>query len=192
MGLGVGQRRRIAIGAGFRFGVHQLLRVLVRTRQGLRIAVRPGLGLGRVGIFPGFRLSLDRAVSVIVRAGQRRGVAGVAGLSLGRHLLIGMIDRFAKDASVLLSACLRFVGDSLVRVVRGRAENPVIFVCPLLRLCAHLGVGVALGCGKGRGVTVLDLAEIRCIGPRGSSGNVGDLSFGAGGADRHGVVPVVL
>ena len=186
-----GQCCRVAIGAGFRFGVHQLLRVLIRARQGLRIAIRPGLGLGRIGIFPGFRLSLDRAVCVVVRARQGCSIAGVAGLSLGRYLLIRMIDRLAEDACVLLSACLRFVGHRLVRVVRGRAENPVILVCPLLRLCAHLGVSVSLRRGQGRRVAVLDLAEIRCIGPRGSSGNVGDLSFGAGGADRHGVVAVV-
>ncbi|MBN0415202.1 hypothetical protein JTM51_31705, partial [Pseudomonas aeruginosa] len=43
VGLGVGQRRRVAIGASFRFSIHQLLRVLVRARQGLRIAIRPGL-----------------------------------------------------------------------------------------------------------------------------------------------------
>ncbi len=102
-----------------------------------------------------------------------------------------MIDRLAEDACVLLSACLRFVGHRLVRVVRGRAENPVILVCPLLRLCAHLGVGVALRRGQCRGVTVLNLAKVRCIGSRGSTSNVRDLPFAAHGADRHGVVAVV-
>ncbi|WHM65336.1 hypothetical protein [Pseudomonas aeruginosa] len=204
--LRAGQRRGVTFRPCLGLGVDTAVGVVLRAGQCRSVAIRPRLSLGvntavgvvlgsfqrrRVTIFPGFRFSLDRAVSVVVRARQGCSIAGVAGLSLGRHLLIRMIDRLAEDACVLLSACLRFVGDSLVRVVRGRAENPVILVCPLLRLCAHLGVGVALRRGQGRGVTVLDLAEIRCIGPRGSSGNVGDLSFGAGGADRYGVVPVV-
>ncbi|WP_179196210.1 hypothetical protein [Pseudomonas aeruginosa] len=206
MVLRAGQGRGITIRPRLSLGIDTLVGVVLRAGQGRRIAIRPRLGLGvdaavgvvlgsfqrrRVTVFPGFRFSLDRAVSVVVRARQGCSIAGVAGLSLGRHLLIRMIDRLAEDACVLLSACLRFVSHSLVRVVRGRAENPVVLVCPLLRLSSDLRVGIALGCGQGRGVAILHLPDVRCIRAGRSVGDVGDLPFSPSRADRYGVVAVV-